>query len=56
MFAQFCVALFAMIFFQRDTPESESRFNSLKSSGVFGVVREQHRPISVLLELPFNLT
>lgn len=53
MFAQFCIALFTMLFFSERYPESESWFYSSKNSGVFRVVRQQHRPISVLLELPF---
>lgn len=46
---------FNMPFFQRDTLESESWLCSLKNSGVFGIVRQQHRMI-LFSELFFSIT
>lgn len=55
MFAQFCDVPFNMPFFQRQTLESESWLCSLKNSGVFGIVRQQHRTI-LFSELFFSVT
>lgn len=45
MFAQLCDVPFNMPFFQREALESEPWLRSLKNSGVFGIVRQQHRTI-----------